>query len=135
MTVRTTQNTLKGALVGLWESLASTLKAEFGITMLMGFEIEIVFMRPVLDEAKSTYTEFLPLHIVHSWSNMTYQQIEMLPMIEEIVDALAEIDIHLHRGSGSSLYPASSPSRQPMFSTRREVLFKHREDPWPESYA
>lgn len=109
------------------ESLASTLKAEFGITMLMGFEIEIVFMRPVFDESKSTYTEFLPLHTVHSWSNMTYQQIEILPMIEEIVDALAEIDIHLpqfHSEAAPGQWEFPLPCFEPLKAV--DVLYKTR---------
>lgn len=109
------------------ESLASTLKAEFGITMLMGFEIEIVFMRPVFDETKSTFTEFLPLHTVHSWSNMTYQQIEILPMIEEIVDALAEIDIHLpqfHSEAAPGQWEFPLPCFEPLKAV--DVLYKTR---------
>ena len=109
------------------ESLASTLKSEFGITMLMGFEIEIVFMRPVLDETKSTYTEFLPLHTVHSWSNMTYQQIEVLPMIEEIVEALAEIDIHLpqfHSEAAPGQWEFPLPCFEPLKAV--DVLYKTR---------
>jgi glutamine synthetase len=109
------------------DSLARTLNSEFGITMLMGFEIEIVFMRPVFDETKSTYTEFLPLHTVHSWSNMTYQQIEVLPMIEEIVEALAEIDIHLpqfHSEAAPGQWEFPLPCFEPLKAV--DVLYKTR---------
>jgi glutamine synthetase len=109
------------------ESLARTLKAEFGITMLMGFEIEIIFMRPVYDEAKSACTDFLPLHTVHSWSNMTYQQIEILPMIEEIVEALAEIDIHLpqfHAEAAPGQWEFPLPCFEPLKAV--DVLYKAR---------
>jgi glutamine synthetase len=70
-------------------------ESEYNVTILMGFELEIVFMRPILDETKTDYAHFEPLDMVHSWSNLTYQSIEALPMVEEIVDALASIDIHL----------------------------------------
>jgi glutamine synthetase len=109
------------------DSLASTLKSEFGISMLMGFEIEIIFMRPVFDEAKSTYTEFLPLHTVHSWSNMTYQQVEVLPMIEEIVETLAEIDIHLpqfHSEAAPGQWEFPLPCFEPLKAI--DVLYKTR---------
>ncbi|KAJ9607447.1 hypothetical protein H2200_008520 [Cladophialophora chaetospira] len=79
----------------LLQSQCDALKQEFNISMLMGFELEICFMRPVLNENKSDFAEFEPLHLVHSWANMTWQQLELLPVIEEIVDLLAEIDIHL----------------------------------------
>lgn len=73
----------------------TTLKDEFNINILMGCEIEVIFMRPIPNANGSDFTEFEPLHMVHSWSNMTYQQIDVLPMVEEIVDTLAEVDIHL----------------------------------------
>jgi glutamine synthetase len=71
------------------------LKDEYNINIVMGCEIEIIFMRPVLNANGSEFTEFEPLHMVHSWSNMTYQQIDALPVVEEIVESLAEVDIHL----------------------------------------
>ncbi|EXJ64349.1 hypothetical protein A1O7_00685 [Cladophialophora yegresii CBS 114405] len=79
----------------LLQSHCDALKSEFNISMLMGFELEIIFMQPVMNENKADFVEFEPLHMVHSWSNMTWQQLDMLPIIEEIVSHLAEIDIHL----------------------------------------
>ena len=108
-------------------SIASTLKSEFGITTLMGFEIEIIFMRPVFDREKGAYTDFLPLHTVHSWSNMSYQQLEILPMIEEIVDALAEIDIHLpqfHSEAAPGQWEFPLPCFEPLKAV--DVLYKAR---------
>ena len=120
-------NHLEGCPRWTLESLAGSLKSEFGITMLMGFEVEIVFMRPVFDEKKSTYTDFLPLHTVHSWSNMTYQQIEVLPMIEEIVDALAKIDIHVpqfHAEAAPGQWEFPLPCFEPLKAV--DVLYKTR---------
>ncbi|ETI28282.1 hypothetical protein G647_00731 [Cladophialophora carrionii CBS 160.54] len=79
----------------LLQSQCDALKSEFNISMLMGFELEIIFMQPVMNENKTDFVEFEPLHMVHSWANMTWQQLDMLPIIEEIVSHLAEIDIHL----------------------------------------
>ena len=109
------------------EKQTHALKSEFGITMLMGFEVEIVFMRPVLDDATSTYTEFLPLHTVHSWSTMTYQQLGLLPMIEEIVDTLAELDIHLpqyHAEAAPGQWEFPLPCFEPLKSV--DSLYKVR---------
>lgn len=79
----------------LLQSQYDALKSEFNISILMGFELEIIFMKPIPTEDQSGFVDFAPLHTVHSWSNMTYQQLEILPMIEEIVDLLAELDIHV----------------------------------------
>lgn len=70
-------------------------KSEFGISLLMGFEIEVVFMRPVKDSADGNIQSLAPITDLHSWANMTYAQLDVLPMIEEIVEALASIGIHL----------------------------------------
>ena len=79
----------------LLQTQVDRLRNEFDIDILLGFEIEIVFMRPIYNSNHSDFDDFEPYHMVHSWSNMTYQQLDALPMIEEIVDTLASIDIHL----------------------------------------
>ena len=70
-------------------------RSEFGISLLMGFEVEIIFTKPVKNPADGNIQSFEPITDLHSWANMTYAQLDVLPMIEEIVDALASIDIHL----------------------------------------
>lgn len=70
---------------------------EFGLSMLMGFEVEIIFMRPKMNSSKSDYEDFETVHEVHSWSNMTNMQLDLLPMVEEIVETLASIGIHLEQ--------------------------------------
>jgi glutamine synthetase len=103
------------------------LVSEFGISILMGFEVEIIFMRPVFDAETSTFTEFLPLHTVHSWSNMTYQQLEALPMVEEMVAALAEIDIHLpqfHAEAAPGQWEFPMPVNEPLKAV--DTLYKAR---------
>jgi len=82
------------------------LKEYYDIDILMGFEVEIVFMKPVLNEAESDFVRFEPLHMVHSWSNMTTQQLDALPMIEEIVDTLNEAGIPL-----SQFHAESAPGQ------------------------
>lgn len=104
------------------------LKAEFNINIMMGFEVEIIFMQPVLTDDKSNYKDFEPLHMVHSWSNMTYQQLDVLPMIEEIVDTLATIDIHLpqfHSEAAPGQWEFPLPAFEPVKAV--DVLFKARD--------
>ena len=112
----------------LLQQQVDALKSEFNIDILMGFEIEIVFMRPILSDNKSDFVEFEPLHMVHSWSNMTYQQLDMLPIVEEIVETLAEIDIHLpqfHSEAAPGQWEFPLPAFEPVKAV--DVLFKAKD--------
>jgi glutamine synthetase len=70
-------------------------KRDFGMTFLLGFEIEIIFVVPNQDEKTGEIISFDPWHTNHAWSSLTYQSRAALPMIEEIVEKLAEIGINL----------------------------------------
>jgi glutamine synthetase len=70
-------------------------KRDFGMTFLLGFEIEVIFVVPVKDENTGEVTSFGPWHQNHAWSSLTYQTRAALPMLEEIVGTLAQIGIHL----------------------------------------
>lgn len=113
----------------------SLLKSEYNITLLIGFEIEIIFMRPHENEASTTtpaetHTDFHPLPTPHSWSSMTPAQLPTLPLIEEIVSTLAEIDIHVPQfhseaapGQWEFPLPATDPLRAvDMLYTARDVI-------------
>lgn len=108
----------------------NALKSEHNISILLGCEIEIVFMRPVLDKETNTHTDFLPLYPFHSWSNMAYAQLNTLPMIEEIVSTLAEVDIHLpqfHTEAAPGQWEFPLPAAEPlkaidMLITARDVI-------------
>jgi len=104
-----------------------TLSEEFELSILMGFEIEVVFVRPSKKDNESDFT-FGLVHELHSWSNMTYQQLEMLPMIEEIVDTLAEIGIDLdqfHAESAPTQWEFPLPPSTPLKAV--DQLYKARE--------
>ena len=106
----------------------NSLKEDFNIKILMGFEIEIIFMRPIPNANGSDFTEFEPLHMVHSWSNMTYKQLDVLPMIEEIVDTLAAINIHLpqfHSEAAPGQWEFPLPAFEPLKSI--DILYKARD--------
>lgn len=79
------------------EKQVQALSSEFGFSMLMGFEVEVIFMRPVMNTTRSDYETFDVVHEVHSWSNLTYMQLDLLPIAEEIVETLSEIGIELHQ--------------------------------------
>jgi glutamine synthetase len=89
---------------------ANNLKRVFGIDVLLGFEVEIVFTRPVLDKNGRDCIDFEPLSTVHSWCNLTFQDLDLLPMVEEIVDALADIgcpvdQFHTENATGQWEFP------------------------------
>ncbi|KAF8448206.1 glutamine synthetase [Terfezia claveryi] len=106
----------------------NNLKENFDIDILMGFEVEIVFMKPVLNEAKNDFVRFEPLHMVHSWSNMTTQQLDVLPMIEEIVDTLNEAGIplsHFHAESAPGQWEFPLPCYPPIKAV--DTLYRARD--------
>lgn len=106
----------------------NNLKEDFDVEILMGFEIEIVFMKPVLNEAKNDFVRFEPLHMVHSWSNMTTQQLDVLPMIEEIVDTLNEAGIplsHFHAESAPGQWEFPLPCYPPLKAV--DTLYRARD--------
>ncbi|KAK5273761.1 hypothetical protein LTR96_000361 [Exophiala xenobiotica] len=112
----------------LLQSQCDALKSEFNITILMGFELEIIFMRPIYNDEKSDFADFAPLHMVHSWANMTFQQLDMLPMIEEIVELLAELDIHVpqfHSEAAPGQWEFPLPAFEPLKAV--DVLFKTKD--------
>ncbi|RMZ75158.1 hypothetical protein DV737_g5428, partial [Chaetothyriales sp. CBS 132003] len=112
----------------LLQRQVDALKSEFNIDILMGFEVELIFMRPVLNEAKSDFVEFEPLHMLHSWSNMTYLQLDMLPVVEEIVDSLADLGIHLpqfHSEAAPGQWEFPLPAFDPVKSV--DVLYKAKD--------
>ncbi|KAI1617308.1 glutamine synthetase [Exophiala viscosa] len=112
----------------LLQSQCDALKSEFNISMLLGFELEIIFMRPIWNEDKSDFVDFAPLHMVHSWSNMTYQQLDMLNIVEEIVELLAELDIHLpqfHSEAAPGQWEFPLPALEPVKAV--DTLFKTKD--------
>lgn len=107
------------------------LSRQFGLTVLMGFEIEIIFTRPVMNASGSNYEDFQAIHEVHSWSNMTQMQLDLLPMVEEIVDTLSEIGISLEQFHAEAaptqwefpLPPATPVEAVDMFYKARDTIY------------
>ncbi|RVX70033.1 hypothetical protein B0A52_06204 [Exophiala mesophila] len=107
---------------------ANILRADFSINILMGFEIEVVFMRPVYNEDGSDFVDFKPLHLNHSWTNLSFQQLDALPMVEEIVESLGELDIHLpvfHAESAPGQWEFALPAVEPVKAV--DDLFKAKD--------
>jgi glutamine synthetase len=78
---------------GTLQRLHRNLSSEFGVSALMGIEIEVCFVRPVVDESTDTISEFKALTKNHNAYHTSYEQLKILPMIEEIVRELRKVDI------------------------------------------
>lgn len=107
---------------------ATRLKEQFDIDILMGFEVEVIFLKPIFNEAGNDFVRFEPLNMVHSWCNMTTQQLDTLPMIEEIVDTLNEADIPLpqfHSESAPGQWEFPLPCYPPLKAV--DTLYRARD--------
>ncbi|KAL9114355.1 MAG: hypothetical protein Q9227_001777 [Pyrenula ochraceoflavens] len=103
-------------------------RTDFGITFLMGFEIEVCFVRPVTDPSSGKNTSFEPLSNVHGWNALTTDQLTVLPMMEEIVEALSTVGIDLpmfHAEAAPGQWEFVLPPYEPLKSI--DSLFKARQ--------
>ena len=72
-----------------------TLEREYSISVTMGFEVEVVFVRPILDGVGNDVAEYRSLPTLHPAYGSSYQQLDYLPVIEDVVRNLRKIGIHL----------------------------------------
>ncbi|OJD17510.1 hypothetical protein AJ78_02379 [Emergomyces pasteurianus Ep9510] len=87
------------------QNIFDKCQREYGIKTLVGFEIEVVFMN-ISQSNEGTSTTYSPCFTNHSWSNITAENVQALPMLEKIVSKLADIDIHLQQ-----FHPESCPGQ------------------------
>ncbi|KAE8139550.1 hypothetical protein BDV38DRAFT_280903 [Aspergillus pseudotamarii] len=87
---------------------------EHGVEVTCGFEIEVILLKPTTNDAGET--DYVPAVRNHSWSQMTSDTRKMVPLLEEIVEALASIGIHLEQfhaesapGQFEFILPPGSP--------------------------
>lgn len=107
--------------------ITNRLKDEFGIKATCGFEIEVVFLKPFLDQGTSE-NDWAPAINNHSWSQMTRETRSVLPLLEEIVETLASIGIYLeqfHSESSPGQFEFILPPGSPVAAV--DTLFKTRQ--------
>ncbi|OKL63189.1 Protein fluG [Talaromyces atroroseus] len=96
------------------------------IEVTLGFEIEVVFLQRAYINAKNTWE---PITENHSWSNMTRDiRQKALRLLEEIMTALASIDIHIeqfHAESAPGQFEFVLPPDQPLSAI--DTLLKARQ--------
>jgi glutamine synthetase len=108
------------------KKVADIASNEHEIQLLLGFEIEVVFFK--LSRNAEGEASFSAWHSNHSWSSMTTQQIDALPMLESMVKALAEAGIHIlqfHAESAPGQWEFVLPPLPPLRAV--DSLYKARQ--------
>lgn len=77
------------------QNVVTKLESEHNINVNCGFEVEVVFMKPITNA--DGQERYVPAVKNHSWSQMTSDTRRMVPFLEEIADSLASIGIHLEQ--------------------------------------
>lgn len=94
---------------------ARTIKEDFDISFLVGFEIEVTFCRRSTDDGQET---FGPLDRDHAWATFTDQQyVKSFPLMLEIVQGVQAIGIQIqqmHSEAGAGQYEFVLPPLPPI---------------------
>lgn len=108
------------------QNLVNKFKLEHNINIAFGFEIEAVFLKPVINNKGER--EYVPAVTNHSWSRMTSDNQALLPLLEGIVEALSSININLeqfHAESSPSQFEFILPPASPLAAV--DTLLKTRQ--------
>ena len=106
--------------------LCSTLQSSNSLIPLIGFEVEVVFMK--LERHQDGTLSYTPLSENHSWSCITEEDFAHLDFIEQIVRSLLEVDIaveHLHSEAAPGQWEFVLPPDTPVKAI--DTLLKARE--------
>ncbi|KAL1968103.1 hypothetical protein VTN77DRAFT_2233 [Rasamsonia byssochlamydoides] len=131
------------------QKIVTKCEEDLGINLTFGFEIEVVFLKPVPNP--EGLTDWVPLTRTHSWSNMTGEIRQYLPFLEDIVATLRSINIHIEQfhaesapGQFEFILPPSSPlsavdtlikARQTISNVAEKHGFRATLYPRPYPYA
>ncbi|KAK1144804.1 hypothetical protein N8T08_004816 [Aspergillus melleus] len=85
---------IPGCPRSLLHDLTTTLQQSYNVTVTCGFEIEVIFLKST---GYGSDSPFAPSVSNHSWSQMTPDTRSLLPILEEIVETLDSVDIHLEQ--------------------------------------
>jgi glutamine synthetase len=102
------------------EILINDLQYNYSATLLIGFEIEVTFLRRnPPSSANAAQAELSPLTKTHAWGTMTPEQWAQLPFLGEIVLALEDMGIELqqfHAESAPGQYEFVLPPQPPLLA-------------------
>ncbi|KAE8143692.1 hypothetical protein BDV38DRAFT_289580 [Aspergillus pseudotamarii] len=107
-------------------TLDDALQWKMGIDILIGFEIEVIFMKP--EQPRDGTPTFSTLSALHSWSSITRDDFMYLDLIERIVRSLADVGItleHFHSEVAPGQWEFVLPPDRPVQAI--DSLLKARE--------
>ncbi|KAJ5692325.1 hypothetical protein N7462_001748 [Penicillium macrosclerotiorum] len=112
------------------QSVVTQLKSQHQIDILCGFEIEIIFLKPITNTETGEVTGYVPATKNHSWSQMTAETRKIVPLLEEVDRTLASIGINLqqfHAESAPGQFEFVLPPAEPLAAvdtliTARQVI-------------
>lgn len=108
------------------ENLLQLLKDEFKLSVMLGFEIEVTFLRRSPENFQAPYQ---PLTTNHAWGTLTTEQYTLaLPAIAEIVEALSSVGINIqqfHSEAGASQWEFVLPPATPLAAI--DMLYQARQ--------
>lgn len=117
-------NPLEGCPRTTLQHIVTRCKADWGIDLLFGFEIEVC----ILKRASHGDDEWQPLTQTHAWSHMTTEIRKTLPLLEEIVAVLSSIGIDIeqfHAESAPGQFEFVLPPTTPLAAV--DTLIKARQ--------
>lgn len=104
------------------QRLASLIQQETGCSTLVGFEVELILMKPVTANDKVHYE---PTNTDHSWSTMTSDDETLLDFLEEVVASLQDIGIEIeqfHAELAPGQWEFALPPEAPLKAVDRLVI-------------
>jgi glutamine synthetase len=99
---------------GCLHALTRSLSSFHGISFLVGFEIEVTFLKRSSNDAG---TPFTPLTQTHAWGTFTPEQWMQLPFFVDIITSLSDIGISIqqfHAEAGAGQYEFVLPPFPPL---------------------
>jgi glutamine synthetase len=110
------------------QELHQTLQYENDCSILIGFEVEVTFLKPKFDGNQLVDYEPLNTPFQHSFTGMAAEDRPHIELIEAVARALASVDIELeqfHAEAGPGQWEFVLPPFEPVMSI--EILLRARE--------
>ncbi|KAJ5576139.1 FluG family protein [Penicillium sp. DV-2018c] len=108
------------------DELHRTIKREMGCGLLVGFEVEVMFLRP--KQEGGLIVDYEPINFQHAFTSMTPEDRTYVDLIEAVARALAKVGIALeqfHAEAGPGQWEFVLPPAEPLRAV--DTLLRARE--------
>ena len=108
------------------DHLHSILQSDFGYSLLVGYEVEVIFLRP--KQENGVIVDYEPINTEHSFTSMTPEDRTHMDLIEAVARALATVGIALeqfHAEAGPGQWEFVLPPAEPVKAI--DLLLRARE--------